>query len=278
MKKIGSLILVFALTLSLTACGASASKAKGKDEPTVVKLGISIDEPEIWEAVQKNLDKENIKLDIVYFSEYVWNTALANKEIDIAAAQHHAWFENNIKEQGLEDKVVWKADMCTSPLNIFSKKLSSLDELPDGADIAIPADAVNLGRALQILEKAGILTLGEYDGIPEIADIADNPKNINIKEIEGQSLPRSLEDVDAAVIQIGFAVAGGLDLEKENIFKDTIDMNDPVQYQFVRMIDVRAEDIDNELYQKVVDAYQSPEVAKVIEEVYKGTVEPAFEH
>ena len=220
MKKIVSLILVLALTLSLTACGAS-SKAKANEEPTVIKLGISIDEPEIWEAVQKNLDKDNIKLDIIYFSEYVWNTALANGEIDIAAAQHHAWFENNIKEQGLEDKVVWKADMCTSPLNIFSKKLKSLDELPDGAAIAIPADAVNLGRALQILEKAGVITLGSYEGIPEIADIAENPKNIEIKEIDGQSLPRSLEDVDAAVIQIGFAVAGGLDLEGENILFST---------------------------------------------------------
>lgn len=278
MKKIVSLLLLFALTVSLSACGTTSGKAKGNDETTVVKLGISIDEPEIWEAVQKNLDKDNIKLDIIYFSEYVWNTALANGEIDIAAAQHHAWFENNIKEQNLEDKVVWKADMCTSPLNIFSKTIKSIDDIPDGADIAIPADAVNLGRALQILEKAGLITLGDYEGIPEIANIADNPKNINIKEIEGQSLPRSLEDVDAAVIQIGFAVAGGLDLENENIFKDTIDMSDPVQYQFVRMIDVRAEDIDNEVYQKVVDAYQSPEVAKVIEEVYKGTVEPAFEH
>lgn len=277
MKKILSLFIVAVLTLSLTACG-SASKAKGKEEPTVIKLGISIDEPEIWEAVQKNLDKDNIKLDIIYFSEYVWNQALANGEIDIAAAQHHAWFENNIKEQNLGDKVVWKADMCTSPLNIFSKTLDSLDDLPDGAKIAIPSDAVNLGRALQILEKAGLITLGDYESIPEIADVKDNPKNIEIKEIDGQSLPRSLQDVDAAVIQIGFAVAGGLDLEEDNIFKDTIDMNDPAQYQFVRMIDVRAEDIDNELYQKVVDAYQSEEVAKVIEEVYKGTVEPAFSY
>ena len=277
MKKLLSLFIALALTFSLVACG-SAKEEASKDEPIVVKLGISIDEPEIWEAVQKNLEKDNIKLEIVYFSEYVWNQARANGEIDIAAAQHHAWFENNIAETNLGDQVVWIADMCTSPLNIFSKKYSSIDELPEGASIAIPADAVNLGRALQILEKAGVITLGDYEGIPEIADIAENPKNITINEIDGQSLPRSLQDVDAAVIQIGFAVAGGLDLEGENIFKDTIDMSDPVQYQFVRMICVRAEDIDNEVLNKIVAAYQSPEVAQVINEVYKGTVEPAFEY
>ena len=289
MKKIVSLLVVLTIVFSFAACGKKASgtavaggeagskvDAAESSDPIVVKLGISIDEPEIWEAVQKNLEKDNIKLEVIYFSEYVWNTALANGEIDIAAAQHHAWFENNIKEVGLEDKVVWVADMCTSPLNIFSKTVDSLDDIPEGGTIAIPADAVNLGRALQILEKAGVITLGDYEGIPEIADIAENPKNINIQEIDGQSLPRSLQDVDAAVIQIGFAVAGGLDLDSDNIFKDTIDMSDPVQYQFVRMIDVRAEDVDNEVLKKVVAAYQSPEVAQVIEEVYKGTVEPAF--
>ena len=96
MKKIVSLLIVLTLVFSLAACGNKADNAAGANgDPIVVKLGISIDEPEIWEAVQKNLEKDNIKLEVIYFSEYVWNTALANGEIDIAAAQHHAWFENN---------------------------------------------------------------------------------------------------------------------------------------------------------------------------------------
>ena len=201
-------------------------------------------------------------------------TVLVGANPGIAVGAHH-----NTGHTGCTDDIVCAkliAHVLESGGFAWLHKHSFLEQTQPDVAVRVFADAVNLGRALQILEKAGVITLGDYEGIPEIADIAENPKNINIQEIDGQSLPRSLQDVDAAVIQIGFAVAGGLDLDSDNIFKDTIDMSDPVQYQFVRMIDVRAEDVDNEVLKKVVAAYQSPEVAKVIEEVYKGTVEPAF--
>lgn len=270
-KKIVSYILLTAFLF-----GSSQIIGCGKPKQTVVKIGISMDEPEVWEAVQKNLDKDNIKLDIIFFSQYTWNQALANGELDMAAAQHHAWFEDNIKKLNLDLSCI--GDMCTSPLNIFSKKYKSIDELPQNAKIAIPSDAVNLGRALSILEKAGLIKLNAADGkIPETSDIIENPLNIELVEIEGAQLPRSLQDVDAGVIQIGFAVSGGLDLEKENIFKDKIDKSVPEQYQYVRMFAVRSADINNETYKKVVKAYNSPEVAQVLKEVYKGTVEPGWD-
>ena len=280
-KKIVATGLAASLLLTaLTGCGKDASdtSASGNsDKVTVVKVGSRYDDVEIWEAVNEKLKDENIRVEnTAYDSSVNINELLVAGEIDLNVAQHYAYL-NYVKAQDEKfSKLTALGDIAISTIDLYSNKYKSIDELPDGAKIAIPNDVNNGGRALSVLEKAGLIKLKEgHDIIPSQTDIVENPKNIVFEEVATSSMISILDDVDAGFAYSPNAVDAGLSPETDPIFKDELDLkNNSTQFQFVIIFTGEEGDENNEVYKKVIDAYHSVEVYKVYKEVFKGSTIP----
>ena len=284
LKKVTSIALLSALVL--TGCGggannaakenndaaknnnAQAAKADEKTDGKVVKIGVVGDDQRLWEKAKENAEKDGVTLDIVVFNDYnTPNDALVNGDIDLNAFQHKAFLDdyNEAKKQNL----VPIGMTYLSPIGVYSKKVKDLKELTDGAKIAIPNDATNGGRALIVLQQAGVITLKDDAGLtPTIKDIKDNPKNVQIEELDAAQVARSLQDVDAAVINGNMAVDAGLDPRKDPIFVE--ELGESIA-PYINYVVAREEDKDNELYKKVVGYYQQDNVDELLQELYKGS-------
>lgn len=270
------LIAVIGIT-GLAGCGASnAEKNEGtKNEKKVVKIGITTPDDKIWDAVKNKAAEDNIEVQTICFSNVNINEVLESGDIDLNAFQHYAYFEKNKSDLGLD--LVSMGDMYILRLDIYSKKYKSLDELPNGAKIAVPNDPVNIGRSIKVFEQAGLVKLKEGTGeTPEFNDIESNPKNIQLIEIEHSQIVRSLDDVDAGIVFVKDAVDAGLDPSKDPIYVNNIDLKDPKMQKYINLIAARAEDKDNETYKKVVKAFNSDEVAEAIFEQFKHGAIPAW--
>jgi len=163
--------------------------------------------------------------------------------------------------------IVSVAKTVIFPMGIYSKKLKTIDDVKPGATVAVPNDPTNGGRALLLLEKVGLIKLKPNAGIKAaVTDIAENPKNLKIKELEAAQIPRSLEDVDVAAINTNYAMTAGLVPTKDAIAIE--DVNSP----YANIIAVKAANKDNPAVQKLVKAYQSEEVKQFIKEHFKGSV------
>ena len=271
MKNIRKILgLVLALTLALSL-GASAL-ADG--EQTVVKLGVVGENNEQWQPVIDALAEEGVTLELVKFADYTTpNRALADGEIDLNAFQHIAFLESDIEANGYDLTPI--GDTILAPLGVYSDKIDSLDELQDGDTIAIPNDATNGGRSLKVLEAAGVITVDPEAGYtPVLSDITDNPKNIQFYEVEAANTASLLPDVAAAIINGGHAVDNGLNPAEDSIYLET--QSEDGDNPYVNIIVARTEDADNELYQHIVELFQTDEVAEVINTVYAGAYIPAF--
>lgn len=224
---------------------------------------------EILTAVKEDLAKEGVNLEIVEFNDYVQpNVALNDGELDANYFQHKPYLEEFCRDRGMD--LVSAAGIHLEPMSVYSSKYKDLKDLPDGAHIAIPNDPTNGGRALLVLQSAGILKL--RDGAPITAtpqDIAENPKNLQISELEAPQLPRSLEDTDAAVININFALQAKLD-PSQAIYTESKDS------PYVNIVAVRKGDENRPEIQKLVKALESQEVKDFLAEKYKGAIIPAF--
>jgi D-methionine transport system substrate-binding protein len=266
------------MAMAVIVVMAAACRAPKKTQSEVtVKVGTTSDEPRIWNAVQAELDAkgEKIKIKIVNLADTAPNVHLADGEIDINAFQHYAYFNKNKEDLKLDLTAI--GETLIVPLNLFSKKYKSVESLPDKAKIALPDDPTNQGRALNVLKNAGLIELKPSAGNNALLrDIISNPKNISFVEMTGAQIPRSLDDVDAAIINCGYATDAGLDPVNDPIYKDTIDLNNPEQKPFINIIAARTADKDNETYIKIVEAYHSKQVADIIGEVYKKAAIPAF--
>jgi len=279
---LGGLVLVLALALS--ACGGATNnaqqgeKAEGQQEaaqtgePVTLKVGATaVPHAEILEDVVKPaLEKEGINLEVVVYEDYVQpNLNLEDGEIDANYFQHVPYLEQMVSERNLH--LVPLVGVHIEPMGVYSKKITSLDELADGATVTIPDDPTNGGRALLLLEKAGLLKLKEDAGIEAtVNDIAENPKNLNIKTLEAAMLPRTLDDADIAVINTNYAMEAGLVPTKDALFIEESDS------PYVNILVVREEDKDDENLAKLAKALISDEVKAYIEEKYEGAVVPAF--
>lgn len=277
-KKLSLILITVTAIGLLSGCGNNAKgtvENKSKEE-VKIKVGTTSDEPRVWDAVGKKLENEGIKIELVNFANGANpNQALADGEVDLNAFQHYAYFNKNIKDLNLDLTAI--GDTIIVPLNLFSKNIKSVSELKTGSKIGIPNDATNEGRALIVLQKAGIIKLKEGSGqTPGLADIESNQLNIEFVELPGAQLPRSLNDVNAAIINCGYAVDAGLDLKDDVIFADKVDINSDDYKPYINIIVARTKDKDNELYKKIVKAYNSDEVKEAIKEVYKGAALPAW--
>ena len=225
LKKILALVLSAAiLTLALTACGSTndnnsaqsnSSESSQTAEPVTIKLGVvgSIYE-DLWAPAQEALKEQGIDLEIVQFSDYVTpNNALANGEIDLNAFQHRIYLQSEIDSYGYEIQTIGNTFII--PLNLYSQKISSVEELKDGDTIAIPDDLTNGGRALKVLEAAGLITLKADAGFnPTVDDIETYNVGITIEELKANVIASTLPDVTAGVVNGNYALDFGLKTEE----------------------------------------------------------------
>lgn len=265
MKKLWTAVLSLTLLIGLTGCGNSS-----EDNMTTVKVGVVGEYNKQWDTVNELLKEDNIKIELVKYSDYAAvNRSLNDGDIDLNAFQHKAYLANDIKTFQYEIESI--GDTIIAPLAIYNNadKITSIEDIKDGDVIAIPSDLTNGGRALKLLEKAGILECDPAKGmVPTKADITKYNKNIEIKEAESATLAKLLPDMSAAIINGGNAITAGLNPEKDAIF--TEDVNLDTAGELVNVIVARSKDKDNEVYQKVVNAYHTEEVKKTIQDAYKG--------
>ena len=248
--------------------GACSGNAKAVDEQATVKVGIRSSELRTWEYLKEQAEKEGIKIEIVNFSSaYDPNQALVEGEVDINAFQHVAYLESF--NENTNSEVVPIGTTIIAPLGLYSSKYQALSEIPDGAQIAVPNDAPNWGRALLLLQEAGLLTVvDDFDGFGGEDKIKENPKNIEIVPVDGANAPRVMEDVAASVINNGVSLEAGLTL------KDAIIHESQTAKPYINVIAARDQDKDKEIFQKIVEIYQSDETAAFIEETYQGNYLP----
>lgn len=244
---------------------------------TVVKVGVIGDSNNpIWEVVQENLGDE-IQLELVSFTDGVYtNSALAEGDLDITAFQHNAFLEQEVADKGYDFAVI--ADTYISPMNIYSDHIADISELQEGDTILIPNNVTNRGRALIVLDRAGLIKVDPEKGhLPEITDIIDNPLNFNIVESDPAIIPQALEDVAAGITNSDLGMDFGLDPVNDSIFALEIDPESEDLIPYINIIVARTGDKDNEDYQKVVEAYQQQNVADFIVEHYGNSIVPVFE-
>lgn len=276
MKKLILSVTALLTAAALTACGSQTSEEKSEgaaDGATVVKVGVVGEYNAQWDTVNELLADDNIQVELVKFTDYAApNRALNDGEIDLNAFQHKAFLANDIKQSGYEIEAI--GDTIIAPLSIYNNKdkISSIEDIKDGDIIAIPSDLTNGGRALKLLEKAGIIECDPAKGfVPTKADITKYNVQVEILEAESATLANLLPDCAAAIINGGNAFTAGLNPLTDAIFTEDVnpETNEAVP-ELINVIVARTADKDNETYKKVVEAYQSDETAKTIEEEYQG--------
>lgn len=267
MKKGSLYIFLVAICLLLVACG---SKPAAKDSKTLKVGATAVPHAEILTFVKPLLAKDGVELTIVEMSDYVRpNLAVSDKELDANFFQHTPYLEKFAADRKLN--LVKVAGVHIEPMGVYSKKIKDLKELPSGAIIAIPNDPTNGGRALLLLDKAGVIKLKANAGIAAtVSDIVENPKNVKIREIEAPQLPRTLDDVALAVINTNYALDAKLNPIKDALVIE--DKNSP----YVNILVARGGEEQRPEIQALAKVLNSPDVKKFIQEKYQGAVVAAF--
>ncbi|WP_434287369.1 MetQ/NlpA family ABC transporter substrate-binding protein [Celeribacter sp. SCSIO 80788] len=232
-----------------------------------IKVGVSPGEhAEIMEEVAKVAAPMGLDIDVVEFSDYVVpNQALADGDIEANSFQHVPYLDNQMADRGFDLTVV--GTTITTPMGVYSDKITDLADLEEGATFGIPNDPTNGGRALLVLQQLGLITLDEAAGLkPTVLDITGNPKKLKFKELDAAQLPRSLADLDAALINTNYAIASGLSPKEDSIAMES------AENPYVNVIVVRTGDENAPWVKTLVEAYHSDAVKAFIEESYHGTV------
>ena len=244
-------------------------------DTVTVKLGVvGAIYDDIWKPAQEALKAEGINLEIVQFSDYVTpNNALANGEIDLNAFQHRIYLQGEIANYGYEIQNI--GNTFIAPMSLFSSKISSVSELKDGDIIAIPDDLTNGGRALKVLESAGIITLNSAAGFnPTLDDIQTYNIGVTIKELKANVIVSALPDVTAAIVNNNYALDFGLSASDAIFADDRLDIED-----YWNLIAARTADLSDpdkvEIFRKVVEAYQSDATLEVFNTECRGFYTPA---
>ncbi|WP_211289788.1 putative D-methionine-binding lipoprotein MetQ [Sporomusa silvacetica DSM 10669] len=264
-------LLMITTAVFLAGCSNSDKQPTSGNQPvqqrTQIKLGVtpSVSE-EVIRKVKEVAAKDGLDIEVIVFSDYTQvNRALAEKQLDANSFQHTGFFENDKKTHNLD--LVKIADTYTLPAAIYSKKIKNVSELPDGATVALAGDPANTARGLYLFEKAGWIKLREGAGVKAtVRDIVDNPKKLKFKEMDQAMVLPMLGEVDAAAVNSNFALAAGLNPQKDGLVAE--DANGP----WVNLLAVRTAEKDDPVFQKLVKAFRSAEVKQFINDKYKGSV------
>ena len=293
MKKLLSTVLAGALALSLAACGSTASSAASSEAAssetvsseataetndlagTTIKVAASpVPHAEILGVAKDILAEQGITLEIIEYTDYVQpNLVTESGEVDANYFQHTPYLDSFNEENGTH--LVSVGAIHYEPFGLFAGKTASLDELADGAKIAVPNDTTNEARALQLLAAQGIITLKEGAGLTATKnDIAENPHNVDIVEMEAAQLPRTLADVDFAVINGNYAAEAGLNAATDALAVE--DASSEAAQTFANILVVKEGNEDNPAIQALLAALQSEQVKNFIDETYSGAVVAIF--
>ena len=257
MKK---LLVAFAAVAAFSAQAAE----------TLTVAATPVPHAEILEFVKPQLAKEGVDLKVKVFTDYIQpNVQVAEKRLDANFFQHQPYLDEFNKAKGTH--LVSVGAVHLEPLGAYSSKYKSLDQLPGGATVVIPNDATNGGRALLLLDHAGVIKLKDSKNIlATVKDIAENTKGLKFRELEAATIPRVLTQVDLALINTNYALEAKLDPSKDALVIEGKDS------PYVNILVARPDDKDSDAMKKLVAALHSQEVKDFILEKYKGAVVPAF--
>lgn len=266
------LAVIAATALLLSACSGGGDTADSADDAPLKIGATAVPHAEILNHIKDAAKADGLNLEIIEYSDYVQpNVALSEGKLDANYFQHLPYLKEQVSERGYEFTAL-EPGIHLEPLGVYSQKHKSLADLPKGAKVTIPNDPTNAGRALQLLAANKLLVLNE--GAAEIVtvnDIAENPNGLKITEIEAATLPRTLADVDAAVINGNYALQAKLDPAKDALVLESAKDN-----PYVNVVVVRTESRDDARVKKLMTLLTSDDVRSFITEKYQGTVIPAF--
>ncbi len=262
MKKFSLLLFAVITALVLSACSSSSASEKK------VIIGVNGSDGVQWPILQEKAAKEGIEIELKEFSDYTLpNNALAEGDIDLNAFQHISFLASYVKESGNDLAPI--GSTMFAPLGLYSEKITDVSEIKAKDKIAIPDDPSNQARALRLLETAGLITLADDFGLyGDPSKIIDNPLNLEIIPMTAQQTPRVLPDVTASIINNGVAGQAGFSPGEDPIYKEAGESESI--YPYVNIIAARAEDKDNEVYQRIVELYQEEDIKQAVEEDTKG--------
>lgn len=275
MKKLLCCLLA---ALVLAGCSSapkenSNSTPEGQEARTV-KVGVIGENNEYWQPIIDEMAKDNVTIEFVTFSDYAMvNKALAAGDIDIDSFQHYAYFDKDCEANGYDLTAI--GETVLAPLSLYSKKITSIDEIQDGDKIAIASDVTNGGRAIKLLESLGYLEVDPSKGYtPSVTDITKYNVNIELIEIEANTIPSILPDVTAGFINGTIAIDSGLSPNKDSIFMETVQEGSDNPY--INIIAARTADKDDAVYKKICELFQTDAVAQIINDQYDGALIPAW--
>lgn len=267
---ISAAVAALALGLGLTACGSGSDSGSGGDGDALVVGATAVPAGEVLSYIKKNLaQKAGLDLEIKEFTDYVLpNTALQEGSLDANLYQNQPYLDDFNKSKGTDLVPVVKPYL--PPMGVYSRKVTDVAKLVDGSTVAVPNDVTNEGRALKLLAANGVITLKEGAGTAASpADVTANPKHLKFKELEPAQLPRSLDDVAAAVINNNYAQDAGLSPAQDAVLLESA-KNNP----YANLLAVKKGNEDDPRVKKLAELLTSPEVRKFIEDKYKGSVLP----
>ncbi len=274
-KSILSVVLAGVLAIGLIGCGGTGSNGSGADskDDKVIKIGVTPKpHKEIVDAAVPLLEKEGYKVEITEFNDYVQpNTAVEEGSLDVNFFQHTPYLNEQVQSRGLHLKSV--AAIHLEPMGLYSKKITSLDELKDGSTIAVPNDPSNEARALKLLAANGLIKIKDGELVTP-ADITENPKNLQFSELEAAAVPRAVDDVDAAVINGNYAIEAGFDPTANAIVKE--DKDSEAAKPYANIVVVKEGNENLEKIQALIKALTCDEVRDFINKEYNGAVIPVF--
>lgn len=284
LKKALGLTTTLAAAALLVACAPGGSSTSKSDDKTLTVgvMTLSDTTEPLWDKVSELTKKEGVTLKFVQFTDYSQpNKATANGETDVNAFQHYNFLNNwNTENKG---DLVAAADTLLSPIRVFSglkdgkAKYTDIKDIPNGGVISVPNDPTNESRALYLLEAAGLIKLDvSGEALATVTNIKENPKNLDIKELDAAQTASTLTSVDAAVINNNYATQGNVDY-KTTLYKEAVDENSK---QWVNVIAAKKgwdKSDKADAIKVLIKAYQTEEVAKVLYEASKETDVPAWE-
>ncbi|WP_370258377.1 MetQ/NlpA family ABC transporter substrate-binding protein [Marinobacter nauticus] len=255
-------------TLVALAAVATFSTAASAEQLSVAATPVP--HAELLEFVKPVLAEQGVELDVKVFTDYVQpNIQVDQKRMDANFFQHQPYLDEF--NDGRGTNLVTVTGVHVEPFGAYSSKIESLDELKEGTVVAIPNDPTNGGRALLLLQKAGLITLKDESKITATPrDIADNPKDLDFKELEAATLPRILNQVDLALINTNYALEAGLNPSEDAL------VIEGSESPYVNILVARPDNKDSEAMQKLANALKSDAVKDFIKEKYEGAVVPAF--
>ena len=264
-KAIGILLTAALIAGVFSGCGS-------KSDDKTIKVGACVTpHSEILNSVKDKLAEEGWDLEVVEYNDYVLpNTALEDGELDANYFQHKPYLDDFNEENGTH--IVGVASVHFEPMAIYAGKTAALDDVADGASVAVPNDTTNEARALLLLEAQGLISLNEDAGVQAtVLDITDNPYNLEIKELEAAQVAKSIQDVDFAVINGNYAIEAGLTDPLAVEASDSL-----AAETYANLIAVKEGNEDSEKTKALVDAVLSDDVRDYINENYQGAVVPVF--